>query len=513
MMDALEQFVSAPLVRVVKRMMKKASLSPTSIIGNKLIRQSDEWRRLGMDLTAAGHQLESDYGSFDLHRRYVNLMFALDVLLGRVKVRRKKEKSYLCFVRCILSKIFKNVILVARWGGVIDGLDFMPSGLSLTSDLDTILRSCYDIAVLTQLGVPEERIVGAINGDDSILGVPQLSKSVQSEYRRLSNKWFNAEMDRKDCLYYSGDVRVLCVQGTYPGAKDVAAGTTRLKRRTVWVEVDPRDIEIDAKNGKSHRIGYRWNRKPSFCQSYWDSNYQAIRKSKTMGKKLRHPEAVDKGVLAYVQRLLGSVVDNPNCLTWVNRAEQQLTIALQAQLASTCGLKAEMILHLTETRKNERDTLQFFPHVAGWRRSSAQKSHLDCEVGQYAHALVLRLVNWSRALGTRSNETGIAGWAVQEMFRGERPIPGDMWAAGFAGLEKLLKESPLSTAFKLRGIWRREDTPARCSKVNSKRFQSYRRDLFSRMKGSSFSQNHAYSRAVSNRLTARFRLNKSVGNK
>lgn len=424
MVDAIEQFISNPLMEVLNNYTFAGRLTKDSPFKNKVVRHSTDWRIMGDILDQYPVAITGDWSSFDLRRPSDDVLYGLELMVRRFKPRNRLEETFLTFLLRSYHNSFKRHSLVMPNGSVMEYEGGVPSGCSFTSLLDTALNTLYLRHAVTSAGIPAEICQFWCNGDDFVILTHEIDMHRLGKVKDNLDDMFDGGIT--DFMIHKEDKKAKWVQAVFPEGTDLSKGTRNILDKAVWKEVD-NDVVIDDSKGLSHRIHlyHRWAVK--FNGYHWGPANTSVRDTHSVLVRLLHPEGIDHTCMDYMRRCLNFAGDNCFNDNVINKLVYRVYGALTILMLEGKGVPLDMLVALAGCKYTVGDVYPF--GSAFWFRKVSGKVNIDNDPS-YAMAkdMVMKYVSMLVRYSTLPPKGDCPDYVMRDMInRGAR------WAIGRTG--------------------------------------------------------------------------------
>nr|WKV32514.1 RNA-dependent RNA polymerase [Iranian amalgavirus] len=443
MLDALEQFSSAPLYNVLSKYCSDRRLQKGFGFKNTVVRASSDWMKIWEEFSGAKAVVELDWKKFDRERPAEDIEFMVDVICSCFTPTDRRKERLLEAYRVMLRRALVERPLITDDGGafLLDGM--VPSGSLWTGWLDTALNILYLTSVCRYLAMPQFEWAPLCAGDDNLTIIyGDYEKPALQAIRSYLNQWYRAGIEEEDFVIHYPPFEVTKEQACFPPGTDLSHGTSKILSLAEWVPFEG-GCPIDQAAGRSHRWQYVFRGKPKFLSCYWLPSGMPIRPSPDALEKLLFPEGIHKSMEDYVQAVTSMVVDNPFNSHNVNHMMHRFCIAQQILRLGASGLKEEHIMYLARFRPEEGGEIPF-PQVACWRRGT---DYVELEDVPFVGIWLKDFKEFCDgvvSLYTRSSQGGLDAWKFSEILRGESDLGEGQFGADISDWCRWLNRNPLT---------------------------------------------------------------------
>ncbi|DAZ91035.1 polyprotein [Ophrys amalgavirus 1] len=455
MLDAVEQSFNSPLYNVLCPLLVKLHKDENSGWRNFLIRASSDWGHLWKEVKAAKCIVELDWSKFDRERPDDDISFFIDIICSCFNPKSEREKRLLSGYRRMLQVSLLHKFLMLDDGGCFQFRGMIPSGSLWTGVAGTGLNILYITCALERLGFDKALFSPKCAGDDNLtLFKRKVKKAELSKLRITLNEMFRAGIKDEDFFIHYPPFHVTTEQAVFPPDVDLKLGTSRVLDKADWVRFEG-ELDINEREGKSHRWRYNFFKKPKFLANFFLPDGRCIRPAKDNLEKLLWPEGLHKDIEDYEAALMSMVVDNPWNHHNVNHLMHRYCIVQQIKRQSF-DLPAEDILVLAGLKEVVNGAVAF-PMIGYWRRQEAKVEMEQVpELRPYLQVFNSFVSNVS-TLYSRAAQGGIDAWQFMEIIRGERSLGSGQYGNDITAWCSFLGAHPFS----------RELRPARRYRVES----------------------------------------------
>jgi len=366
-------------------------------------------------------------------------------------------------------------------GNVTEYDEEVESGISLTSDIDSVLRLMKDITVYLALGYGTDEFMTYAAGDDAIAGLRRVIDDFSAKFAEKSNRFYDTQLDPKEVkVFPKSSFLVNRVQPIYEGVTRLTS-TSGLLGQETGHRVANDDLIIDHSKGLTHRNFYAVGGAPSFLKFHWRYDFKPIRSAGDVLLRKLHPEGTISTLREDIVANMGMVIDNPFNVNAVNQAFHRIIVGLQVTLLSGLEMSIINVLHHCETPKADRFGVQFFPEVAFFRRAGEWTDPGDSFVDDMFDNLN-KFLGMARALYYRKPEGGIDAWRLKEILRLDKKSDRSMWGNDFSGMIDYVLSCPLGKALGLRKSDFGGQREVAATPQTRARFDAYAEDLLDRLR-------------------------------
>jgi hypothetical protein len=481
MVDMIEQHIMTPMTRPLGKYFKERCADPGCSFKQKLQRSSTAWDDLGRALHAFPFTNESDHPAFDLHQPNDDIDYAVGFLFWLFDAEDADEQLFLDILKKIAIDSYTEHLFVDDEGNVTEYDEEVKSGISLTSDIGSVIRLMKDIIVYRTMGYGTNEFMTYAAGDDAIAGLTRVVQDFPEVFAGTSNRLFDTQLDSAEVkVFPKSAFLVNRVQPIFEGLTCLNS-TSDLRGQETGHRVANDDLVIDHSVGLTHRNFYAVGGAPSFLKFHWRYDFKPIRSAGDVLLRKLHPEGTISSLREDIVANMGMIIDNPFNVNAVNQAFHRIIVGLQVTLLSGLEMSVTNVLHHCETPKDDRFGIQFFPEVAFFRRAGEWTDPGDSFVDDMFSNLN-EFLGMARTLYYRRPEGGIDAWRLKEILRLDRKTDRSMWGNDFSGMIDYVLSCPLGRALGLRksdfgGLREAAVTPQ-----THARFESYAEDLMNRLR-------------------------------
>lgn len=444
MVDALEQFISNPIMEVLNNYVFVKRLEKGCPFKNKIVRASADWKVLGERIDQYPVALTGDWSSFDLQRNGDDLMFVLEVFVKRFSTDTDIKRSFTNFLLNSYRNSFIKHSLVVGDDTVIEYEGGVPSGCSFTSLADTALNALYLRYAIVASGISAETCEFWCNGDDFVVLTHIEDDTLLRNVEKILNDTFTGGIT--EFTIHKGRKKAVWVQATFPPGTDLSKGTRHLLGEAFWREVDS-SLEIDDEKGLSHRIHLDIKGAVKFNGYYWGPEDVSVRDTHAVLLRLMHPEGIDKSVGDYLRRCLSFAGDNCFNDNVINKIVFRVYGGLKILSMEAQGINADLMLKLACFNYEEGE-LYPFGDVFWFRRVPEKVELMDDPVYVLAHTITMRYVSVLIKHSMSPPHGEAADYLIRDMInRGARWVAGRVGSPTF----EVIKES-LSSCLRTLGV-------------------------------------------------------------
>nr|WOX60413.1 fusion protein RdRp [Southern tomato virus] len=498
MLDALEQFASAPLYNVLSKYTAERSRGQTSF-RNTVVRASSDWMHFWDEVKEAAVCVELDWSKFDRERPSEDLDFMIKVICSCFRPRDEVEAKLLRGYGVCMRRALVERRLITDDGGVIHIDGMVPSGSLWTGWLDTALNILYIKSVLRSIDILEEEAVPKCAGDDNLTVFSKdPGDEVLEEMRVKLNDYFRAGIKKEDFIITRPPFHVRTFQAVFKEGTDLSKGTSKIMKKAYWREFED-ELRIDQEKGLSHRWEYRFKGAPKFLSCYWLEDGRPIRPSHENLEKLLYPEGVHANIDDYIAAVLSMVVDNPFNHHNFNHLKHRYIIANQVKRLSAAGGRCEDILRLARIREREDEEVPV-PQIAVWRRVKEYVDLHSYEPAKYYIQDFNAFVSGVTSLYARSSTGGLDAYKVMDLIRGNATIGRGQWGNDVMDWIRFVRDHPatkyLKGAKRFREQHNQEPTTAKPSKDARRAIKLLRNSLINE----AYADSNSFAISISQRL-------------
>nr|UEP55492.1 RNA-dependent RNA polymerase [Southern tomato virus] len=498
MLDALEQFASAPLYNVLSKYTAERSRGQTSF-RNTVVRASSDWMHFWDEVKEAAVCVELDWSKFDRERPSEDLDFMIKVICSWFRPKDEVEAKLLRGYGVCMRRALVERRLITDDGGVIHIDGMVPSGSLWTGWLDTALNILYIKSVLRSIDILEEEAVPKCAGDDNLTVFSKdPGDEVLEEMRVKLNDYFRAGIKKEDFIITRPPFHVRTFQAVFKEGTDLSKGTSKIMKKAYWREFED-ELRIDQEKGLSHRWEYRFKGAPKFLSCYWLEDGRPIRPSHENLEKLLYPEGVHANIDDYIAAVLSMVVDNPFNHHNINHLKHRYIIANQVKRLSAAGGRCEDILRLARIREREDEEVPV-PQIAVWRRVKEYVDLDSYEPAKYYIQDFNAFVSGVTSLYARSSTGGLDAYKVMDLIRGNATIGRGQWGNDVMDWIRFVRDHPatkyLKGAKRFREQHNQEPTTAKPSKDARRAIKLLRNSLINE----AYADSNSFAISISERL-------------
>lgn len=439
----------APMTKGLGRYFKVKCQDPECSFKQKLQRTSTAWGDLGKELRKFLKTVESDYPSFDLGVMNEDIEWALGFLFYLRDPAQTEADVLAEILEETAKENYTSHIYVDDAGNVTRADTLVDSGVSLTSDIDTVIRLARDIRIFFSMGYTESQFKTFAAGDDAIAGVSHADENFAKTFAEESNLQFDGGLTLDDVKVFDrAKFQVHRFQPVYPPYLCLTS-TSGLRGREIDTRLADGDLVIDHAQGLTHRNFYGTTSAPTFLKFHWNWQDLPIRDVNGTLKTRLNPEGTVNSIKKDIAGNLGTIVDNPFNFNMVNGALHRIILLYQYSLLGYLEVGTKLLLELLATPADDRFGLQFFPEVGWWRRSGEWTDPKRHPHIRGIIETVEAFADMARMLYLRRPDGGFDAWRLKEILRFESNVHPDLWGSDLGKMVEYILGSPLGRALSI----------------------------------------------------------------